>query len=270
MKKDIRNKTALVTGASSGLGVDFARELAKEGANLILVARREERLKAVQAEIKQEFGVDVDVIPMDLTQPDAPQALYDRLKSGKKPVDVLVNNAGYGLFGMFTELPWEKQKQMLDLDVIALTHLTKLFVPDMVERKFGAVLQVASIAAYQPAPTYASYAGAKSYVLFFSEALDHELRGTGVNVTTVSPGVTATEFLKVGRAAANPLPTLGDDAKSEGGPPGDSGFTAPKAQRGAGIFQRLQCVSDAFYPTADDDGAQQRDDDNEVACGLID
>ena len=204
MKKDIRNKTAMVTGASSGLGVDFARELAKQGANLILVARREERLKAVQAEIKQKFGVDVDVIPMDLTQPDAPQALYDRLRIEKKTVDVLVNNAGYGLFGKFTDLPWEKQKQMLDLDVIALTHLTKLFVPDMVARKFGAVLQVASIAAYQPAPTYAIYAGAKSYVLFFSEALDHELRGTGVNVTTVSPGVTATEFLKV----AGQQPTL--------------------------------------------------------------
>lgn len=204
MKKEIRNKTALVTGASSGLGVDFARELAKEGANLILVARREERLKTVAAEIKQDFGVDVDVISMDLTQPDAPQTLYDRLKIEKKAVDVLVNNAGYGLFGKFTDLPWEKQKQMLDLDVIALTHLTKLFVPDMVARKFGAVLQVASIAAYQPAPTYASYAGAKSYVLSFSDALDHELRGTGVNVTTVSPGVTATEFLKV----AGQKPTL--------------------------------------------------------------
>ena len=204
MKKDIRNKTALVTGASSGLGVDFARELAKEGANLILVARREERLKTVAEEIKQEFGVAVDVIPMDLTEAGAPQVLYDRLKAENKAVDVLVNNAGYGLFGMFTELSWEKQKQMLDLDIIALTHLTKLFVPDMVVRKFGAVLQVASIAAYQPAPTYSAYAGAKSYVLFFSEALDHELRGTGVNVTTVSPGVTATEFLKI----AGQKPTL--------------------------------------------------------------
>jgi uncharacterized protein len=204
MKKDIQNRTALVTGASSGLGVDFARELAKEGANLILVARREDRLKAVAAEINQEFGVAVDVIPMDLAETGAPQVLYDHLKAENKAVDVLVNNAGYGLFGMFTELSWEKQKQMLDLDIIALTHLTKLFVPDMVARKFGAVLQVASIAAYQPAPTYASYAGAKSYVLLFSEALDHELRGTGVNVTTVSPGVTATEFLKV----AGQKPTL--------------------------------------------------------------
>jgi hypothetical protein len=161
-------------------------------------------LEAVAAEIKQDFGVDVDVIPMDLAVPDAPKALYDQLKQAGKQVDVLVNNAGYGLFGAFLELNWEKQKQMLDLDIIALTHLTKLFVPDMVARKFGAVLQVASIAAYQPAPTYASYAGAKSYVLFFSEALDHELRGTGVNVTTVSPGVTATEFLKV----AGQQPTL--------------------------------------------------------------
>ncbi|MDX9864978.1 MAG: SDR family oxidoreductase [Anaerolineaceae bacterium] len=204
MKKDIQNRTALVTGASSGLGVDFARELAKEGANLILVARREDRLRVVAAEITQEFGVAVDVIPMDLAEVGAPQVLYDRLKAKNKAVDVLVNNAGFGLHGKFNDLSWEKQRQMLDLDIIALTHLTKLFVPDMVARKFGAVLQVASIAAYQPAPTYASYAGAKSYVLFFSEALDHELRGTGVNVTTVSPGVTATEFLKV----AGQQPTL--------------------------------------------------------------
>ncbi len=195
--KDIQNRTALVTGASSGLGVDFAKELAKHGANLILVARREERLKTVAEQIKQEFGVDVDVIPMDLAQPDAPKALYDQLKQSGKQVDVLVNNAGFGLYGEFNDLSWEKHQQMLELDIVALTHLTKLFVPDMVARKFGAVLQVASIAAYQPAPTYASYAGAKSYVLLFSEALDHELHGTGVNVTTVSPGVTATEFLKV-------------------------------------------------------------------------
>ena len=203
-KKDVQGKTALVTGASSGLGVDFAKELAKHGANLILVARREERLKAVAEQIRQEFGVDVVVIPMGLAVPDAPQALYDRLKVENKSVDVLVNNAGYGLFGTFAELPWEKQKNMLDLDIVTLTHMTKLFVPDMVARKFGAVLQVASIAAYQPAPTYAAYAGAKSYVLSFSDALDHELRGTGVNVTTVSPGVTATEFLKV----AGQKPTL--------------------------------------------------------------
>lgn len=203
-KKEIRGKTALVTGASGGLGADFARELAREGANLILVARREERLNAIAAEIKQEFGVEADVIPMDLTQFGSPQALYDRLKAGNKAVDVLVNNAGYGLFGRFTELSWENQKQMLELDIIALTHLTRLFVPDMVARKFGAVLQVASIGAYQPSPTYAAYSAAKSYVLLFSEALDHELHGTGVNVTTVSPGVTATEFLKV----AGQKPTL--------------------------------------------------------------
>lgn len=196
-RKDIRGKTALVTGASSGLGVDFARELAQMGANLILVARREERLKAVQAEIQAAHGVQVEVISMDLAQAGAPQVLYDQLKAAGKPVDVLVNNAGYGLFGMFTELPWEKQKSMLDLDIVALTHMTHLFLPDMVTRKFGAILQVASIGAYQPSPTYASYAAAKSYVLLFSEAVNYELRGTGVNVTTISPGVTATEFFKV-------------------------------------------------------------------------
>ena len=141
---------------------------------------------------------------MDLAVPDAPKALYDQLKQAGKQVDVLVNNAGYGLFGMFTDQPWEKQKQMLDLDIVALTHLTKLFVPDMVARKFGAVLQVASIAAYQPAPTYASYAGAKSYVLFFSEALDHELSGTGGEYHHRFAGGHGDRVFEGGRAETQP------------------------------------------------------------------
>lgn len=196
-QKDIRDKTALVTGASSGLGADFARELARQGAHLILVARREERLRQLQAEIKAAQGVQVDVVSLDLAVPGAPQALYDQLKGAGKAVDVLVNNAGYGVFGDFLSQPWEKQENMLALDVVALTHMTRLFLPEMVSRGFGAILQVASIAAYQPSPTYASYGGAKSYVLNFSEALHYELRGSGVTVTTISPGVTATEFFDV-------------------------------------------------------------------------
>ena len=112
-------------------------------------------------------------------------------------MDVLINNAGFGLYGAFLEIPWERERAMLELDIVTLTHLTKLFVKDMVERRFGYVLLVASIGAYQPSPTYATYSAAKSYVLFFGEALHYELRKTGVNVTVVSPGVTKTEFLDV-------------------------------------------------------------------------
>ncbi|HEX6290393.1 MAG TPA: SDR family oxidoreductase [Herpetosiphonaceae bacterium] len=188
---------ALVTGASSGLGVDFARQLAARGCNLILVARREQQLRAVQQEIAQRYGVDVTIIPMDLAQTNAPQVLYDQIKESGKTVDVLINNAGYGLYGAFTEIAWEREKNMLELDIITLMHLTKLFVKDMVARNFGFLLLVASIGAYQPSPLYASYSAAKSFVLNFGEALNYELRSTNVRCTVLSPGITATEFLKV-------------------------------------------------------------------------
>lgn len=193
----VAGRTALVTGASSGLGVDFARELARRGCNLVLVARREERLQQLQAEIQAAHGVKVTVVALDLGAPDAPQALYDRLHAQQTPIDVLVNNAGFGVFGNELDIPWEKTRQMLQLDIVALTHLTKLFGRDMVRRGFGFFLQVASIGAYQPSPTYAAYSAAKSYVRSFSQALNYELRGTGVSSTVVSPGVTATEFLQV-------------------------------------------------------------------------
>jgi uncharacterized protein len=194
---NLQGKWSLVTGASSGLGVDFAKNLAGRGSNVILVARREERLRTVQQEITAQYGVQVDVIAMDLEPSDAPQRLYDQLKVAGRAVDVLINNAGFGLYGDFLEIPWERERAMLELDIMTLTHMTKLFVKDMVERSFGYVLLAASIGVYQPTPTYATYSAAKSYVLFFGEALHYELRKTGVNVTVVAPGVTKTEFLEV-------------------------------------------------------------------------
>jgi uncharacterized protein len=202
-KRDtLRGRTALVTGASSGLGVDFARELAARGANLVLVARREDLLRQHAEAITARHGVAVAVIALDLATHDAPQALYDRLKAEGKPVDVLVNNAGYGLYGPFHELAWERERAMLELDIITLVHLSKLFVRDMVARDFGYMLHVASIGAYQPSPLYASYGAAKAFVLNFGEALSYELRRTNVRSTVISPGITATEFLKVSGQSA--------------------------------------------------------------------
>ena len=195
----LAGKTALVTGASSGLGVDFSRELAQRGCRLVLVARREELLKKLQAELQGAYGVTAIVMTVDLGDPAAPQMLYDTLKAQNVAVDILVNNAGFGLYGMELEIPWDKTRQMLMLDIVALTHLTKLFARDMVKRGFGHMLQVASIGAYQPSPTYAAYSAAKSYVRSFSQALNFELRNTGVSSTVISPGITATEFLQVSR-----------------------------------------------------------------------
>lgn len=194
---DIRGRTALVTGASSGLGVDFARDLAARGTHLILVARREDLLQTVADELRNRHGVTVDVIALDLGTPEAPNQLYERVQALGRQVDILVNNAGFGIYGEFLSIDWSRERQMLELDILTLVHLTKLFVKDMVARKFGYVLQVASIGGYQPTPLYATYSAAKSFVLNFGEALDYELKGTGVHCTVISPGVTATEFLAV-------------------------------------------------------------------------
>lgn len=193
----LKGKWALVTGASSGLGVDFAHQLAEMGCNLLLVARREDRLKAVAEAIRQKQGVQVEVIIMDLSVPDAPQRLYDQIKAAGKQVDVLVNNAGYGLYGEFLKIDWEREQNMLQLDIMTVVQMTKLFVRDMVARNFGYVLQIASIGAYQPSPLYATYSAAKSFVLNFSEAVNYELRDKNVRISVVSPGITKTEFLQV-------------------------------------------------------------------------
>jgi len=193
----LRNRHALVTGASSGLGADFARELAGRGSHLTLVARRQELLESLRDELVGRHGVEVVTVPLDLTLPDAPETLHARTEGAGRPVDVLVNNAGFGLYGRFAEILWERERSMLHLDVVVPVHLTKLFLPGMLARDFGFVLNVASIGAYQPSPLYASYSAAKSFVLNFTEALSYELRGSKVRATALSPGITATGFLEV-------------------------------------------------------------------------
>ncbi|HLW75228.1 MAG TPA: SDR family oxidoreductase [Gammaproteobacteria bacterium] len=193
----LQGKTALVTGASSGLGAEFARQLAGMGCHLILVARREDRLLAMKAEIEAAAKTRVHVMPADLGAPDAAAALHRQVKAAGLEVDVLVNNAGFGVYGEHMRIPWEREREMLMLDVVALMQLTKLFASDMLVRGSGYVLQLSSIAAYQPSPSYAAYAATKGAVLLFGEALNYELRKSGVGVTVLSPGVTATDFLKV-------------------------------------------------------------------------
>jgi len=197
MTKIWHGKTALVTGASSGLGTDFARQLAAQGCHLILAARRLERLQELQADISTRYGVKVDCLPIDLAAPDAPRQLYEQIKATGQTVDVLINNAGHGLYGAFWQTPWASLHQMLELDMVTLTQLTYLFVADMVARDSGYILQVASIGAFQPTPTYAAYSAAKSYVLSLGEALHYELRHTHVMCTVLCPGVTRTEFFEV-------------------------------------------------------------------------
>ncbi|MBV8469322.1 MAG: SDR family oxidoreductase [Burkholderiaceae bacterium] len=190
-------KWALITGASSGFGVDFAHELAAQQNHLVLVARRTEPMDKLAAELRAQHGIQVRVIGMDLARPGVGAELHDQLRNENIEVQTLVNNAGYGVFGEFLEQPLEKTLNMLQLNMLALTELTHAFGRDMAARGRGNILLIASIGGYQATPTYAAYSASKSYVLLFGEALHEELRKRGVTVTVLSPGITATDFLKV-------------------------------------------------------------------------
>ena len=183
--------TALITGASSGIGLAFARIFAKNNYNLVLVARNEVQLNALAAELSH---VTVTVIAKDLSQNDAPQAVFEALQAQNIVVNVLINNAGFGDFSLFHESNWAKQAQMIDLNIRALTELTHLFGGAMVARRSGKILNVASTAAFQPGPTMAVYYATKHYVLAFSEAISNEMAEYGVVVSCLCPGITASGF----------------------------------------------------------------------------
>lgn len=187
-------RTALVTGASAGIGAALARELARGGFDLVLVARRRERLESLATALEQEFRVRARAIVMDLAKTTAPERLRDELGAAEIPVDVLVNNAGYGVPGTFTETTWDTQRDFLRVMLTSVQHLTHLFVPPMRERRWGRVLNVASVAAYAPARPGSLYGPTKSFLVGATRALALELEGTGVTATALCPGFTYSEF----------------------------------------------------------------------------
>jgi short-subunit dehydrogenase len=189
-------KTALITGASFGIGLELARIFAREGHNLVLVARSADRLRQLASDLEKAHGTRSLILAIDLTEPGAAAYLLDQTTRADIQVDVLVNNAGFGQFGFFAESDLEVCLQQIQLNITALTHLTRLFLPGMSERKTGRILNVASTAAFQAGPLMAVYYATKAYVLLFSEAIANELQGTGVTVTCLCPGPTATEFQK--------------------------------------------------------------------------
>lgn len=188
------SSTVLITGASSGIGTELARELAGRGFNVTLVARREDRLRALGDDFRRAHGIRADVHATDLADADARAELIHALRSGQLEVAGVCNNAGYGSIGRLHELPLEREVEMVRLNVEALHELTGAFLPAMVERGSGAVLNVASTAAFQPIPGFATYAATKAFVASFSEGVHSELAGTGVSVTSLCPGPTRTEF----------------------------------------------------------------------------
>lgn len=186
---------ALITGASSGIGLELAHIMAGAGHDLILAARRENVLLELKARWEQEFRIKVEVRALDLSVPGQAQALHEYCRTQGFTVDYLVNNAGYGDYGKFAADKLDVYRNMVQLNVMALTELTALFVSDMKQRKSGRILNVGSIAAFQPGPNFAVYAATKAYVMQFTEALNYELRGTGVTATVLNPGVTETGFV---------------------------------------------------------------------------
>ena len=194
MIRSFKDLTALVTGASSGIGKALARELAAQGAHLVLVSRNAQRLEQEAEDLRIRFGVNVHVFPEDLERLEDRLELFAWIQKSGITVDVLVNNAGVAHYGPFDETSFEETSAMLDLNIQALTHLTRLFLPGMLQRRTGGVLNVASTAGFQPLPNLSVYAATKAFVLNFSEALWEECRNRGVRVFCLCPGNTLTRF----------------------------------------------------------------------------
>ncbi len=190
------NPIALITGASSGIGLELAKLFARESHDLALVARSHDTLKHIAENLQQTYGVQVKCYTKDLSVSSTPEEIFEALQSEGGNIDVLVNNAGFGWRGEFAKMNAADALEMIQVNITSLTHLTRLFLPGMIDRKRGKILNIASTAAFQPGPLMATYYASKAYVLNFSLALSEELHGTGVTVTAFCPGPTITGFGK--------------------------------------------------------------------------
>jgi len=207
------SNTALITGASGGIGRDLARVHAQHGGDLVIVARRKEALETLKAELEQKHGVKVLCLAVDLSEPGAVGRIYDAVKAQGLEIDVLINNAGFGGHGKFHERPWQQDAAMIQLNVTALCEMTHVFVQDMVARQRGKILNVASTAGFLPGPLQAVYYATKAFVLSFSQAIAQELEEENITVTALCPGAVATGFS--GRAGLDDVAAFRNAATSE-------------------------------------------------------
>jgi short-subunit dehydrogenase len=188
------NKTALITGATSGIGYELAYIHANQGGNVVLVARSKDKLEQIKKDLENKYKIDVYIIEKDLSIKDSAKDVFDELIKNNITIDYLINNAGFGDYGFFNDSDWGKLERMINLNITALTQLTKLFLKDMIKRRDGKIMNVASTAAFQSGPTMAVYYATKAYVLSFSEAINNEVKNSRVTVTTLCPGATQSGF----------------------------------------------------------------------------
>lgn len=221
----LNNKTALITGAASGLGFEFSKLLAQDHYDVILIDINKKLLEETKNHIQSRYHNNVKIIHKDLSKINVSKEIFESINV---PIDILINNAGFGLFGSFNKTDWQRELDMLNLHIITTTQLTKLFLDGMINRDYGKILNVSSLAAFQPGPLMSIYYASKAYILSFSEALSNELKGTGVTVTTLCPGPTKTRFqevvsnhssknkIKFNMASAKSVATIGYMAMQEG------------------------------------------------------
>ncbi|WP_270182546.1 SDR family NAD(P)-dependent oxidoreductase [Alkalihalobacillus sp. CinArs1] len=240
-------KTALITGASGGLGYELGKLMAKDNVDLILVARNKKKLEENANELRKH-GIQVDVIVSDLSKPGAPDEVYAEVQRMGKKVDILVNNAGVGMFGRFIENDLQQEMDMLYLNINSLTHLTKLFLRGMKDRGHGKILNIASTAAFQPGPLMAVYYASKAYVLSFSEAIENELNGSGVTVSTLCPGPTKTDFADRADLGKSKLFDMGTMDAESVAKIGYKGFMSNRSVIIPGRQNRLMAKSVRFMP----------------------
>jgi uncharacterized protein len=247
----------VVTGASSGIGEELARLFAADGDGLVLVARRKDRLEALAGELTATHDVPVKVLALDLAEPDAPRKLFDWTAGEGIDVHTLVNSAGFGLRGPFHELSAERQDEMVRLNVAALTALSRLFLPGMIARRDGGILNISSMAAFQAGPFMAVYYATKAYVLSFSEALHEEAKDFGVKVSALCPGPVATEFVAIasleGRSRFENPPDAASIARA-----GYAGYRANKAFLIPGVFNKLGIFLERLVPRSVPRGAVRK------------
>lgn len=244
-------ETVLITGASGGIGLELAGLFAENGFDLVVVARRESELESLAARCRRDYGVKVHVVPMDLLGPSAAEKLVQQLEDEHIDVDVLVNNAGLMDMGGFADIELDRHERLLQLNVVVLTSLTRRLLPAMIDRGHGRVMNVASTSSFQPVPSLALYAASKAFVLSLSESLSEELKGTGVTVTALCPGITKTDMYDRVHDEYETVQSLPELFLSDVGDVAREGYEACIAGRAVvvpGLPNRLMASAVGFYP----------------------